>query len=237
MNHATIESAIETPNPIVNDNPKTLFSDSETVTLLRDFLASDKPEGTTPVDILQIVYLALRKAGDHSIFDAQQTIAKRLCVDVKTIARSQVRLAGPKMDWIARPRRRGRTSALSLKPENIPRNETKPLAITPDARELTTRYKRALVDKFRRKLPMKNWYSQQLPSAQNILNACNGDLTRARYIVGFALSHPTFKARAKKSLYHLFGIWKKVVKVCDEQTVTTQLKSGTAKHETMEDKQ
>jgi hypothetical protein len=68
--------------------PGTVLNDSATVNLLRDFLHTEKPPGTTPVDILHVIHLALRKAMDHNIFDSQLTLAHNFCVDIKTIVRS-----------------------------------------------------------------------------------------------------------------------------------------------------
>jgi hypothetical protein len=185
-----------------------LISDSVTIQTLRDFLASEKPASMTPVDILHVIELTLRKAEDHAIFDSQQTLAKAFCCDRKTIIRSQQRLV--KLKWLSRPKRKGRTNALSLNFENIPTERTLRSLITPDAGKLAHRYKVVLQKLGRRKFS-RHWINAQTSSAQRILDQCGGDLEAATRLIEHALSNPKHRSKAKKSLYELFGKWSKIV--------------------------
>jgi hypothetical protein len=220
MNEQQSNNTIETPNPIV-DKPQTVFSDSETVAILRDFLAADKPADATPLDILQTVYLLVRKAGDHDIYDSQQTLASRLGVDLTTVNRSQKRLASP-LDWIARHQRRGRSSTLSVNVDKLPRHKKEPLVISQDARALAAFYRGLLEQKTGKTRWHKHWYTQQLPSAQNIINRCEGKPRRvsalelAKFCLEVAFDDPVLNHRAGKSLYELFRIWDKVFAAFDK---------------------
>jgi hypothetical protein len=183
--------------------------DSTTLETIRNFLASEKPTCITPVDILQMIHFITKKAEDHDIFDSQQTLARMFNADARTIQRSQERLASPEIDWIARPQRRGKTNAIAIKYEKVPAEEILRLKITDDARQISLRYQQAL-KRFRKKFPA-HWLSQQFPSAQRILNACNADVELAARLIGHALSHPLHAKRSRHSLYHLYGRWNKIL--------------------------
>lgn len=187
-----------------------LLDDSHTLASIRSFLSAEKPPGIGPVDVLHIVHLLTRKAEDHEVFDSQQTLARAFSADVKTIVRSQKRLASPGVSWLSRPQRRGKTNALTLLHENLPLGEAQ-VPVTPEARELAGRYQIALSKHFGRKKFPKGWLPQQFVSAQRILNRCDGDLAKARKIVGHALSTKAHAGRAKHSLYHLHGRWNKIM--------------------------
>jgi len=194
-------------NPEKNRSSTSLISDTVTVKTLRDFLAAPKPTGMTPVDILHVIQLTIRKAEDHEIFDAQKTLADAFCCDVKTIVRSQQRLA--KLKWISRPQRKGRTNALSLNIANIPTERLLRTLITPTANELAMHYQRGLQRRGRKKFP-NAWFSQQTLSAQRILDRCGGDIRLAAIMIKHALDSPIHQRKAKKSLYELLGRWRKV---------------------------
>jgi hypothetical protein len=184
-----------------------LITDSVTVKTLRDFLASPKPEGMTPVDVLHVIQLTLRKAEDHAIYDSQQTLAKAFCCDVKTIVRSQKRLE--KLKWLSRPQRQGRTNALSLNHENIPTERTLQTLVTADAKKLAAIYQRALMKAGRKRFP-KFWLSQQFLSAQRILDQCAGDVPTAADTITYALHARLYRLKATKSLYTLLAVFPKV---------------------------
>jgi hypothetical protein len=184
-----------------------LISDSVTVKTLRDFLASPKPAGMTPVDVLHVIQLTLRKAEDHPIYDSQQTLARAFCCDDKTIVRSQKRLE--KLKWLSRPQRKGRTNALSLNHENIPTETSLRTLVTADAKKLAAIYQRALMKAGRKRFP-KFWLGQQFLSAQRILDRCDGDVQIAADIVTYALHARLYRARAMKSLYTVLGAFPKI---------------------------
>jgi len=189
------------------NNDTTLLTDTATLATIRNFISAEKPASLNPVDILHIVYLMTRKAEDHSIFDSQQTLARGFNVDVKTIVRSQKRLA--KVDYLARPQRRGRTNLLSLNILKIPSEAPLLLKITQDAKDLTLRYQTAL-RKAGQKRFHKNWLAQQFPSAQRLLNECGGDLDLTCWMLGYAMTTPPYISSFMKSLYHLAGRWPKI---------------------------
>lgn len=181
--------------------------DASTLKLARNFLRSEKPPSITPVDILQIVYLMLRKAEDHDVFDSQQTIAKALNSSTWSVKRSQEKLE--RLGWLSRPQRRGKSNALSLRYQNIPAEEALIRQITPQARKLALGYKAAL-SKCRKKFPAQ-WLPQQFLSAQRILDLCSGNEQAASNLINYAFSHPQHARRARQSLYNLLGRWKRLV--------------------------
>jgi hypothetical protein len=194
----------------MNDEKKSnsLISDKVTVQTLRDFLASPKPPAMTPVDILHVIQLTLRKAEDHPIFDSQQTLSQAFNVDAKTIVRSQQRLE--KIGWLSRPQRRGRTNALSLNIENIPTEKVLRSLVTSEAKQISVRYQIALQKMGRKKFP-KAWLARQFVSAQRILDTCGGDMDLVARLMTHALNTPQHRNKATKSLYELLGRWPKVV--------------------------
>jgi hypothetical protein len=186
-----------------------LIDDRTTVATLRNFLATTPPPGIGPVDLLHVVQLMLRKAEDHSVFDSQQTLAQHFGVDAKTIVRSQKRLE--KIGWLSRPRRKGRTNALSLNFTNIPAEEPLRLKLTPFAGHLAVRYQAGLRRMGRQRFP-KHWLTQQLPSAQRILDHCGGDVDHAAQIISHALNTPPHRAKSQKGMYTILGRWAKIMK-------------------------
>lgn len=187
---------------------RSLVGDTASLQSIRDLFASEKPPSINSVDIAQIVYLITHKAEEKEIFDSQQTVARALGCDVKTVVRSQKRLQ--KLGWIARPQRKGRTCALSLQFQNIPFEQTVRTIITQDAKTLSLRYMTALKGKgLRRKFP-NAWLGRQYLSAQKILDRCTGSLELAEQIVTFAVMNPRLQNKARKSLYELHGQWPKV---------------------------
>lgn len=212
-------TAVNQASAPVNGSPGTALSDSNTVAFLRDFIRAEKPPGTTPVDVLQVIFLALRKTGDHAIYDSQQTLATGFCVDLKTIARSQKRLSSPKLNWINNTRRRGKTSALSLNLSNIPQAKSVLTNISPEARTFAAQYQHTLQNgvpsatgvKKRKKFP-KGWLEQQFFSAQRILDECSGDVIVAAQMATYALFNAPVPIRRKSamSLYHLITCWKQI---------------------------
>ena len=196
-----------------NDKPagKNLLSNQVTVETIRNFLADEhKPTDLEPIDLLHMVYLMLRKAEDGGILDSQQLIARRLNCSVHTISRSQKRLAASKLDYIARTRRKGRTSELSINIDKIPAEEPLRVMLSDDAARLAALYSIQLrTRRVRRKFP-KHFVDLQKVSAQRILNTCSGNLELAQRMIEHSLDMPLHRGKASKSLYHLFGIWPKV---------------------------
>jgi hypothetical protein len=201
--------------PSVGRKGYVLNDDTTTLETIRKFLASEKPTCITPVDILQMIHFISRKAEDHDIFDSQQTLARMFSADARTIQRSQERLASPEIDWIARPHRRGKTNAIAIKYENVPAEEILRLKITDEAKQISLRYQQAL-KRLRKKFPA-HWLPQQFPSAQRILNECDGDVELAARLIGHALSHPAHAAKSRQSLYHLYGRWKRILETYSAQ--------------------
>jgi hypothetical protein len=193
----------------VNEDSTALLSDDTSLATIRNFLASEKPASITPLDILQMIHFMTCKAEDHDTFYSQQTLARMLNVDTRSVARSQQRLASPEIDWIARPQRRGRTNAVSIKYQNVPAEEILRLKITPEAQQIALRYQTALRKCGRKKFPAQ-WLRQQFPSAQRIINDCSGDVELAARMIGHALNHPAHRRRAKEGLYHIYGRWRKI---------------------------
>ena len=191
-----------------------LVDDRTTVASLHNLIASPKPPGIGPVDILHVVLLMLRKGEDHPILDSQQSLAEYFGVDKKTIVRSQKRLED--LDWLSRPRRKGRTSELRLNYDNIPASEPVRLKITPLAGQLAVGYQQALQKLGRKRFP-KHWLKQQQPSAQRILDRCGGDTALVVDIMRHALNHPKHRNKARKSLYELLGRWAKVMQTYEAQ--------------------
>jgi hypothetical protein len=199
----------------VNDST-TLLSDTTTLDTIRRFLSSDKPADITPLDILQMIHFMTCKAEDHDTFYSQQTLARMFNVNVRSIARSQQRLASANIDWLARPQRRGKPNAVSIKFQNVPAEEILRLKITAEAQQIAVRYQIALQKLGRKKFPAQ-WLKQQFPSAQRIINDCGGDIELAARMIGHALHNPQHSRKAKKGLYHLYGRWRKVLKTYAEQ--------------------
>jgi hypothetical protein len=193
----------------VTDGSTALLNNSTTLATIRNFLASDKPASITPLDVLQMVHFMACKAEDHDTFYSQQTLARMFNTDPRSIARSQKRLASPEIDWIARPQRRGKTNAISIKYQNVPAEEILRLKITREAEQITDRYRKALRKHGRKKFPAQ-WLRQQFPSAQRIINDCGGDVELAARMIGHALSDPRHRKRAMQGLYHVYGRWRKI---------------------------
>ena len=203
------KSEVKSEIPKSTEPSRSLISNTRTLETIRDFLSASKPPKMTPVDVLHICYLTLKKAEDHGITDSLQTLARAFGCDLKTVQRSQERLV--KHGWLSRIRRRGRTSELSLNIENIPHEAALRVKITPEARQLALLYQLGLRKHFGRKKFPKYWLENQALSAQRILNECAGDLALARKILGHAVSHPLHRGKSKKSLYELFGRWPKIM--------------------------
>lgn len=184
-----------------------LLNDSHTLAAIRAFIRADKPEGTTPMDVLHVVHLLSRKGEDHAIFDSQQTLAHHFGADIKTIQRSQKRLE--RYGWLARPQRRGKSCALSLLVENIPFSDAQAVIVTPEAKQLAAQYQTLLQRRGRKKFP-RGWLGRQHISAQRILNACKGDLGVALQVVTFAVDSRAHQKRSRQSLYHLIGRWSQI---------------------------
>ena len=213
-----------------NTTPQSVISDTLTLEALRNFLSSPKPPSIGPVDVLHVVLLMLRKAQDHPIYDSQQTLARMFGCEVKTVARSQQLLASPRIDWLSRPQRPGRTRALMLCWQNLPGKDPLHLHISQDAGTLAFQYQGAL-RRLGRKRFQKQWLAQQLPSAQRIINECDGDLVLAASMIGHALNHPRHSAKARQSLYNLYGRWKQV-----ERTYSLQLQRNLTAEQRAEQK-
>jgi hypothetical protein len=193
---------------VQNETPAgtSLLTDRITVQTLRDFLSDEnKPADLGPVDLLQMVYLMLRKAEDGGIVDSQQTLARRLGCSVKTIGRSQKLLAS-KVEFIARVRRKGRTSELTINVENIPAEAPLRLILTEEATRLAAWYKGELKKRHRKKF-QKRFTEHNMVTAQRILNDCGGDVDLAKSLVEFALDPGMYRIAAMKGLYTLFERW------------------------------
>ncbi len=156
-----------------------------------------------------MVHFMTCKAEDHDTFYSQQTLARMFNTDPRSIARSQQRLADAEIDWIARPHRRGKTNAVSIKYQNVPGEEIVRLKITPEASQLSLRYQMALRKCGRQKFPAQ-WLKQQFPSAQRIINECGGDVDLAARMIGHALSDFRHRKKAVQGLYNLYGRWRKI---------------------------
>jgi hypothetical protein len=189
--------------------------DRTTLNVIRNFLGSDKPARITPLDISIMVSLMVSKAEDHDVTHSQLTLAKMFNSDIRTVARSQARLAGPGVHWISRCRRRGKTSLTTINFQNVPAEEILRLRITDDAKALAVRYQIGLIKFGRRKFP-KHWLAQQTLSAQRIIDSCGGDVERAAVLIAFAMNSREHCKRAKQSLYHLYGRWPKILKTWNE---------------------
>jgi hypothetical protein len=191
--------------------------------LQRMFFSESKPSQLIPVDLAVITYLVLRRCVDHAIFDSQDTIAQRVCVERKTVMDSLARLelAG----WISLGGRgKGRSKAISINFEAFPAMQPVRDKISDGARALVREYVLELQKAGRRKFP-KQWATRQLPSAQRILTKCGGDVNLAYRMMRFAFVHPELRNRARMSVYHMVCIWPKVTKTYHaymEQMALTQ---------------
>jgi hypothetical protein len=211
----------------VNEDSTSLLSNGTTLATIRNFLASEKPASITPLDILQMVHFMTCKAEDHDTYYAQQTLARMFNTDPRSVARSQQRLASPEIDWIARPQRRGRANAVSIKYQNVPAEEILRLKITPEAQQLALRYQTALRKCGRKKFPAQ-WLRQQFPSAQRIINDCGGDVELAARKIGHALGDPRHRKKAMLGLYHVYGRWRKIEESFDASQQQRQQTESTA---------
>jgi hypothetical protein len=203
----------------VNEDSTALLNNSSTLATIRNFLASEKPANITPLDILQMIHFMSCKAEDHDTFYFQQTLARMFNTDPRSVARSQQRLASPEIDWIARPKRRGKTNAVSIRFQNVPAEEILRLKITPEAHKLALRYQTGVRKCGRKKFPAQ-WLPQQFLSAQRILNECDGDIEFAARMIGHALGDPRHYKRAMLGLYHVYGRWRKIqatYETCQQQ--------------------
>lgn len=185
-----------------------LLTDNVTVASIRDFLSNEtKPEYLEPVDIIHVIYLMARKAEDHGIIDSKLTLSKRFNCSPSTVVRSRERLQ--KAGYIGVERRRGRTNSTAINVENLPAEATLRSKITPEAERLAERYCAGLI-KLGKKKFSKYFKSNQIPTAQRVLDSCQGDIVLATNLIDHALDNPTHSKKAKKSLYELFGRWSKV---------------------------
>src|ERR1035438_7203533 len=126
------------------------------------------------------------------------------------------------MGWLSRPRRRGRTNALSLNLQNIPAAASLHVTVTQAAGALAQRYQRVLMQRFNRKKFPKAWLQQQLYAAQNILNKCDGDVELAASMIGHALSTQAHVKRSSKSMYNMFARWPRIEKSYSESIYTSR---------------
>lgn len=188
-----------------------LISNQVTVDVLhRLFFSESKPRRLKPVDLTVLTYLVLRRCEDHEIFDSYLTIAERVCSDRQTVARSLDRLE--KLGWVTVGGRGvGLSKAISINADAFPAAQPLRDKLSPAAKFLVGRYAIALKKAGKEKFP-KGWLLRQVPSAQRILTNCGDDLQLARWMVGFAMHDPRFKARAQMSLYNLLAVWPQVVR-------------------------
>jgi hypothetical protein len=197
-----------------------LLTDRHTVQALLDFFNDEeKPNDLGPFDLLIMVYLISRKGEDHAITDSLQTISRRLNCSVKTIERAVENLVSK--NYLTRTRRRGRSSELSLNFAAIPCEAPLRLKISEDAGRLAVWYKLELSKRRLRTKFGKRYISQQEPSAQRILDKCDGDMALAKKKIDHALGHALHRNKAKKGLYELFGRWPKIAKTfLESQPIT-----------------
>lgn len=191
-----------------------LIDSNTTNTVLRNFLSSPKPPGIGPLECCLVALLMLRKAEDHAIYDSQQTLAQMFGVSPRTVLRAQQELE--RIGWLSRPRRKGRTNALSLNFEKIPAEEPLRLKISPQAGRLAVAYQTILQRLGRKRFP-KHWLSNQRPSAQRMIDRCGGDGGLAVQILAHALSSPLHKKKSMKGLYDVLGRWDKITETYHAQ--------------------
>jgi hypothetical protein len=187
---------------------QSLNTDNLTVKTLRDFLSDEsKPTELQPVDLLYLAYLMLRKAEDHGITDSKLTLSQRFNCSPRTIVSSRKRLA--KIGYISVERRKGRTSAISINTANVPAEAALRSKLTPEAKSIALHYQNLLRRLGKKKFP-KHFLNNQVPSAQRILDNCEGNETLATSVIDYAVRSPVCKNFARKSLYELFSRWEKV---------------------------
>jgi len=180
--------------------------------LERLFWSRSKPRYITPTDLSVAAYIVSRRVFDHELYDSALTIAERLGIDdPETVGESLTRLENA--GWIScRNRGRGRTKGISIRLENFPAAEPVQSKITPEAKDIVKRYRKALEKyRLRKRRFDKSWDERQLTSAQWMLGECNGDAELVAKMIAVALHEKATKATAAKSLYELRQIWPKVI--------------------------
>lgn len=202
-------STLNSNSTAQDDSSESPLSDRQSLSNIRAFLAADKPEWMTAVDVLHVVHLMTRKGEDHPIYDSQATLAKSFAVDIKTIARSQERLVSGGL--LAKPQRRGLTKALTLLYEKVPFAEPQYTRVTEAAKQLAFRYKQALAKGFQRRKFPRGWLEQQYISSQRILDRCDGDFDQAIHRLKHAANHQQHRTAVRKSMYHVLHRWPKIM--------------------------
>lgn len=199
-------------------NEPLAFNDHMAMKVIGNLYASGEDPNTQQLDKIDIsilVYLITRRCIDHEIYDSQDTIAKRVRSERKAVARSLKRLAH--LGWITvgsvGP---GRSKHLSLNVEKFPAAQPVHKLISENAKKLALAYEKRLRELRCLGRRPKNWWKRQWPSAQNLIDRCDGDAMRAASLIKFAIHHPNLNQRARTSLYHLKAIWPKVVRLCNE---------------------
>ncbi len=201
-------TGVDAPETITTPRTTNILSDTHAISAIRAFFAAEKPSELEPIDVCTVVYMLARKSEDHPIHDSQLTLAQAFGADSKTVKRSQQRLE--KLGWLSRPQRRGKSNALSLNYETLPFADPQYTQVGPEAKQFASRYQQHMVRLGIRKRFPKAWLSAQHISAQRILNACDGDVTRAWGLVEFVLSDEHLKRKAMKSLYTVRQSWKRI---------------------------
>lgn len=191
------------------------FGNNEAMQVICRLYASGEDPNTPPLDKIDIsilVYLISRRCMDHEIFDSQYTIAERTRVERKAVARSLKRLSD--LGWITvgslGP---GRSKYIALNIDQFPAAQPVHQKVTDNAKKLAMVYHDQLKHLGCLGKRPKNWWKRQWPSAQNLIDRCDGDVMRAGALVNFAMHHPELKARARTSLYWVRCIWKKALRL------------------------
>ena len=216
--HDTATAQIDNPQPLPQELPtpspaSPVFNDSRTLDIIRDFLSSEKPQGTGPAEVAMTVALLASKAVDHPVNHSHQTLAAMLGCDEKTIRRSEETLKSKELGWISQTSRKGRSKLTTVNLDRLPTiDPTLSRTPTERAHRLVQKYAEGLRKYLPYKKLHKHWYKAQAWNAQKILNRCGDNMTLAILMLRHAFNTPEHRKAAGKDLYSLWGRWKQIEK-------------------------
>jgi hypothetical protein len=200
-----------------------VFSDARIPSYIRDFLAADKPEDTSTLEIAYVILLLSHKACDHEVTFSHTELARRLgCKDGRTIRDAEDNLI--KRGWITVTARVGLSKLTSVNLDKLPMTTAAlPRKPSEAALRITNNYIGVLIDLRQKrrdplpKIPHKKQWATMAWTAQKIINRSDGDPKLAAKKITFAVYDPTLKKYARQGLYRLWRRWAHVEKAFAEK--------------------
>jgi hypothetical protein len=187
------------------------MTDYQLTQVIRHLLASEKPSGITPLDVLLVVRLLLQHAAEKAVTLSYSSLGEQLCCTDRTVATSVQRLVEHGWLTFRSGKNQNTANTFFVVLDKLPLDaELKRTVVSPFAKGIAAQHIKLMKSAKRR--VFKTTADRLAFGFQSLIDKrCNGDATLLTSILNFAGSHPDYKAKLLRGPHEIKRCWRSLV--------------------------